>query len=102
MESQKNERTKEMSNIDFVNIKAELLFELKSKQDWINRVPRILPEKTRGKFETWLWVNINGEVFEHGLDFEVAEHNNTYPCKVYRAINVAHGISRIEEIGKVA
>ena len=74
-----------------ITINGELLFELISKQDWVNRVPKILPDKTRAG-ETWLWVDINGNVFECGKDFMVAEDKATYPCKVYRLQNVAGAI----------
>jgi hypothetical protein len=71
-----------------ITVKAELLFELESKQDWINRVPRILPAKTRPG-ESWIWVDKNGNVFECGADFMAAEKHSTYPCKVYRLNSVA-------------
>lgn len=69
-------------------LNAELLFELKSKQDWINRVPKILPNKIRGN-EVWVWADKNGNVFECGLDFSEAEKHDTYPCKVFRLCSVA-------------
>jgi glutathionyl-hydroquinone reductase len=69
-------------------LNAEFLFELANKQQWINRVPQILPEKIRGG-ETWVWMDINGNVFECGADFSEAEKLETYPCKVYRLVNVA-------------
>ncbi len=71
-----------------ITVKGELLFELESKRQWINRVPEILPKKTRSG-ETWIWVDINGNVFESGKDFMVADEKVTYPCKVYRLQNVA-------------
>jgi len=71
-----------------IEVNGELLFELKSKQDWVNRVPRILPDKTRGT-EQWVWVDKNGNIFECGSDFMAAEKSETYPCKVYRLQNVA-------------
>ena len=71
-----------------ITVNGELLFILFSKQDWINRVPRILPAKIRGG-EQWLWVDKNGNVFECGADFEAAKKAETYPCKVYRLQNVA-------------
>lgn len=74
--------------METLKVKGELLFELSSKQDWVNRVPRILPEKIRGG-EQWIWLDKNGNVFECGLDFEVAEELGTYPCRVYRLCNVA-------------
>ena len=71
-----------------ITVKGELLFELKSKQDWVNKVPRILPEKTRGA-EQLLWVDKNGNNFELGKDFMAAEEHVTYPCKVYRLQSVS-------------
>lgn len=72
-----------------IEVNAEFLFELKSKQQWVNRVPDILPVKTRRE-ESWVWVDKNGNVFETGIDFMAAQKHNTYPCKVYRLSNV-HG-----------
>lgn len=71
-----------------ITVNGELLFELESKQAWINRVPGILPNKTRGA-ERWLWIDKNGNVFECGADFMAAEKIESYPCKVYRLQNVA-------------
>ena len=71
-----------------VKVNGEFLFELASKQQWINRVPDILPPK-RSKGETWVWVDVNGNVFECGGDFMYAEDHVTYPCKVYRLITVS-------------
>lgn len=71
-----------------IEVKGELLFELASKQQWVDRVPQILPDKIRFG-ETWIWVDKNGNVFECGADFMAAEKADTYPCKVYRLSNVA-------------
>lgn len=71
-----------------ITVKGELLFELESKRQWFNRVPQILPEKTRAR-EQWIWVDANGNVFECGADFTAAEEARTYPCKVYRLQSVA-------------
>lgn len=71
-----------------ITVNAEFLFELKSKQDWVNKVPRILPQKTRAA-EQWLWIDKNGNVFELGADFMAAEKAETYPCKVYRLQSVS-------------
>lgn len=70
-----------------IEVNGELLFELASKQQWINKVPRILPKKIRAG-ETWVWVDKNGNVFECGSDFMEAEKHDTYPCKVYRLCTV--------------
>lgn len=74
--------------METIQVKGELLFELASKQQWVNRVPHILPDKIRAG-ETWIWVDKNGNVFECGADFMAAEEHETYPCKVYRLSNVA-------------
>jgi hypothetical protein len=76
--------------MDIIQIKvnAEFLFELQSKQHWVNVVPKILPEKSRNG-EQWIWVDINGNVFECGADFSAAELHSTYPCKVYRLQSVS-------------
>jgi hypothetical protein len=74
--------------MESITVKGELLFELESKQQWVNRVPHILPKKTRGG-EQWIWVDKNGNNFECGKDFEVAEKEGTYPCKVYRLQSVS-------------
>lgn len=70
-----------------IEVNGEFLFELASKQQWINRVPQILPDKIRAN-ETWLWVDKNGNIFERGSDFIEADKHDTYPCKVYRLSNV--------------
>lgn len=81
-----------------ITVNGELLFELESKQAWINRVPRILPPKTR-RGEQWIWVDKNGNIFECGADFMAADKDQTYPCKVYRLQNVA-GVSKSKEEDK--
>ena len=75
-------------NITKVTVNCEFLFELESKRDWINKVPSILPEKTR-RSEQWLWVDKNGNIFECGADFTAAERLESYPCKVYRVQTVS-------------
>ena len=70
-----------------ITINAELVLTLASKREWVNRVPHCLPEKTRAG-EKLIWVDVNGDVFESGSDFEAAEQKATYPCKVYRPRNV--------------
>lgn len=67
--------------------------------DWVNRVPGCLPEKTGGG-ETWAWVDRNGNVFELGRDFSAAEQHATYPCRVYRLVSVAEWATGIDEPSK--
>lgn len=69
-------------------VNGELILELKSKQDWINKVPNQLPKKSRGA-EQYLWVDKNGNVFECGADFSAAEKQSSYPCKVYKLQSVS-------------
>lgn len=76
-----------------ITVKAKFLFELKSKQDWINKCPRIIPEKTRSS-ESRIWIDKNGNVFEIGSDFMAAEKLNTYPCKVYSLISVSENLNK--------
>lgn len=66
-----------------VTVNGTFLFALKSEQDWIKKCPKILPNKTRAA-ESWVWVDVNGDVFEAGRDFMAATKKGTYPCKVYR------------------
>jgi hypothetical protein len=77
----------ETTEIIDVPVKAEFLFQLNSKREWVNRVPCILPEKIRTG-ETWIWVDKDGYVFEKGADFMKADEIKSYPCKVYRTVNV--------------
>lgn len=79
-----------------IKVNGEFLFELANKQEWVNRVPRILPDKIRSG-ETWVWLDKNDNVFECGADFMEAEKHDTYPCKVYRLINVAEWANKINK-----
>lgn len=64
-----------------IEINGELVLELKSKRDWINKVPDYLPPKSRTT--VLLFVDKNGNVFDTGADFAAAEEQDSYPCKVY-------------------
>jgi hypothetical protein len=79
-------------------INAELLFELESKQAWINRVPQILPDKTR-LGETWIWIDANGNVLECGADFSAAENGCSYPVKCYRPCSVSEELNKAKNHG---
>lgn len=71
-----------------ITVNGELLIVLHNKNEWIKNIPNKLPKK-RHKNETFLWVDINGNTFEMGIDFTAAEKNATYPCKVYRLQRVS-------------
>ncbi len=87
-------------SITLFNVFGEFLFELIDKNDWINTCPRYMPEKKSG-FEEWIWVDKNGFVFQNGGDFSAAETHMTFPCKVYRLINVKEYVSLKEEFGEI-
>lgn len=71
-----------------VTVKSIFLLELRSKQDWVNKIPGHLPEKAYPG-EKFLFVDKNGYIFNSGADFEVAEKQGTYPCRVYRLVPVS-------------
>lgn len=79
-------------NIENITVKAEFLLQLESKQDWINKIPKRLPKK---KFETelFLWIDKNGNQFERGLDFQIAEEQNL-PCRIYRVQTISSAYKR--------
>lgn len=77
-----------------VLVQAEFLFELISKQDWVNNVPKILPKKKHLN-EQWLWIDKNGHIMQRGADFSAAERLNSYPCKVYRLVTVSEFESQL-------
>lgn len=77
-------------NKNKIACKGELILSLKSKQDWINRIPDELPEKRLA--ETRLFLDKNGNVLARGKDFEVAEIEGTYPVNVYSLQSVYESI----------
>ena len=83
--------------METIEVKAELLFVLNNKREWINRVPQILPHKNR-QGEQWIWVDKNGNNFECGQDFAAAEKGDTYPCRVYRLCPVSASVEMIEPL----
>lgn len=77
----------EEKDTEIVVVQVEKLMELKSKQDWINKIPRHLPEKKHHN-EQFLWLDKNGNVLINGGDFMAAEKLDTYPVSIYRTIKV--------------
>jgi hypothetical protein len=77
-----------------ITINAEFLFELKSKQDWINKVPGIIPTKTRYSDEL-IWVDKNGNVLQIGADFSAAETSESYPVRVYKTQTTAEALEMV-------
>jgi len=64
-------------------LNAELILELHTKNQWINRVPDCLPEKRYFK-EEFLFIDSHGNKMHCGGDFSAAEKLDSYPVRVYR------------------
>lgn len=69
--------------MEIVHVWGELIIELRSLQDWVNKCPNRLPAKQRAG-EQWLWLDAKGYILTCGEDFQAAEKKATYPVKVYR------------------
>lgn len=80
-----------------IKINAELIITLTSKNDWINRIPRCLPEKQYYK-EEFLWVDSDGNKMVQDSDFMAAEVMCTYPVKVYRFITASQEVERQNDL----
>lgn len=74
--------------IETITVKAELLLQLESRQDWINKIPKHLPQKKYDN-EKFLWIDKNGNEFERGADFQIAEEQNLFPCRIYRVQTIS-------------
>ena len=77
--------------METINVKAELLLILDSKQDWVNKVPRRLPPKQTAAEER-IWIDSQGCILALGEDFTAAETLKTYPVKVYRLVRVIEAL----------
>ncbi len=73
---------------DNLSFNGTLLFNLESKQDWINKCPGFIPEK-KSRAELWLWLDNKGNTLTMGEDFEAAEELNTFPVRVYKLIRTS-------------
>ncbi len=67
---------------------GELILTLESKNEWIRKVPRRLPEKNYHN-EHFICIDANGNTLVMGEDFAAAEKMNSYPVRVYRHIRVS-------------
>jgi hypothetical protein len=67
---------------------GELILTLESKDEWIRKVPRRLPEKNYYN-EHFIWIDANGNTLVMGEDFAAAEKIGSYPVKVYRHTRVS-------------
>jgi len=76
--------------VEKVTFNGELILTLSSKRDWINRVPKHLPQMSRA--ERLVWLDINGNCASIGEDFSAAEQKMSYPIKVYRMLRISESI----------
>ncbi len=75
-----------------IKANVELLMTLGSKEEWVSRVPRHLPEKANGA-ERWIWLDKNGNFLTVGADFSAAEKMKSYPVRIYRQIRVNEALT---------
>lgn len=76
----------------FLSVKGRLIGTLHSKQEWINRVPDILPRLP--KHESLLFVDSNHNILTIGKDFAVAEENDSYPVRIYHLVRCESAYSK--------
>lgn len=76
------------SEIETINIKAVHLLTIRSKQEWVNKIPRHLPVK-ESMAEQRIFIDCQGNVLAIGEDFAAAETLGTYPVKVYKLVRVS-------------
>jgi hypothetical protein len=82
----------------YIHIFAELLMEISSKEDWIQRIPKELPAKIHPQ-EQFLWVDQYGFVLERGADFQKAEDIDAYPVRVYRTVKTSQ-VNKFEKVNR--
>lgn len=76
-----------------ISVNVEFIYELKTKQDWINKVPSVLPNKAPG--ENFLFIDAADNVLVTGEDFAVAENEALYPVKIYLPIRTKDYMQKI-------
>lgn len=70
------------------SINGELIITLNSKNEWVRKIPRHLPEKKYYN-EQFLFIDANGNKLAMGEDFTAAERIGSYPVRVYRHTRVS-------------
>jgi hypothetical protein len=78
----------------FIAVKGKLVGTLKSKRDWVNRVPDILPKLPR--WEILLFVDVNSNILRIGKDFKIAEDNDAYPVRIYHLVSCESAYSKAD------
>lgn len=76
--------------MDKVKINARLIVTLVSKQDWINNIPRKLPEKKIG--DQFIFIDNNDFILTCGADFSAAEKLQHYPVKVFLLLRTSNAL----------
>lgn len=71
-----------------IKINATLVFEIRSKQHWINAFPGAIPKLPQA--EELIWIDSKGNSATCGEDFATAEDNDSYPIKVYLMERISH------------
>lgn len=74
--------------MESIKINGKLVFEILSKNHWINSFPGAIPEIPMS--EKYLWVDKNGNTATCGEDFMYAEQSDSYPIKIYLLQRVCH------------
>ena len=81
-----------------IKINGTLVFEIRSKNHWINSFPGALPKLPMS--EKIIWVDNQGNVATCGEDFMDAEKLETYPIKIYWLSRTSH-INKPDYVQKV-
>ncbi|MFN8700299.1 MAG: hypothetical protein ACK52I_34850 [Pseudomonadota bacterium] len=71
-------------------VEGTLVTTLTSKQDWVNRVPRVLEPYRNMGGDAFLFIDAKNRVCTLGHDFMIAEKEGTFPVKVVRVRRPAH------------
>jgi len=74
-----------------IEVNGILVFEIKSKNHWINSFPGALPKLPMS--EKFIWVDNQGNTATCGEDFMEAEKLESYPIKIYWLSRVSHQIN---------
>ena len=71
-----------------ITINGKLVFEIHSKNHWINSFPGAIPKLPMS--EQYLWIDKNGNIATCGEDFMYAEKEDYYPIKIYHLQRTCH------------
>lgn len=71
-----------------IKVNGKLVFEIHSKNHWINSFPGAIPNLPMS--EQYLWIDNNGNIATCGEDFMYAETEDSYPIKIYHLQRISH------------